>query len=43
MKGWVEVIIEEGNKFILEFINVYVEGESLLGVIQTLIPECEAE
>lgn len=43
MKGWVDTIIKEGNRFILEFMNVYVEGESLLGEIQTLIPGWETE
>ena len=43
MKHWVDAIIKEGNKFILEFTNVYAKGESLLGEIQTLIPGWEAE
>ena len=43
MKEWVEAIIDEGNKFILEFTSVYAEGESLLGEIQTLIPGGEVE
>ena len=43
MKDWVDAIIKEGNKFILEFTNVYAEGESLLGEIQTLIPRWETK
>ena len=38
-----DTIIKEGNKFILEFTNVYAEGESLLGEIQTLVPGWEVE
>ena len=41
MKNWVNVIIKEGYKFILEFTTIYVEGETLLGEIQTLIPGWE--
>jgi len=37
MKDWMDAIIKEGNKFILEFTNVYAEGETLLGEIQILI------
>ena len=38
MQDWVNSIIKEGNKFILDFTTVYVEGETLLGEIQTLTP-----
>ena len=43
VKDWVDIITKEGNKFILELINVYAEGESLLGKIQTLVLVWETE
>ena len=43
MKDWVDGIIKDGNKFIFEFTNVYAEGESLLGEIQTSVPRWEIE
>ena len=43
MKGWVDSIIKEGNKFISKFTSVYAEGETLLGEIQTLVPRWETE
>ena len=36
-------IIQEGNKFIVEFIDIYTEGETLSGEIQTLVPVWEVE
>ena len=43
MQDWVNAIIKEGNKFILELTTMYAEGEMLLGEIQTLIPGWETE
>ena len=36
-------MVKEGNKFISEFTSVYVEGETLLGKVQTLVPGWETE
>ena len=36
MQDWVNSIIKEGNKFILDFNSTYAKGETLLGEIQTL-------
>ena len=36
-------MIQEGNKFISEFNDVYAEGETLSGEIQTLVPVWEIE
>ena len=41
--SWVNNMIQEGNKFISEFTNVYAEGETLTGEIQTLVPMWETE
>ncbi len=43
MGVWVNNIIQEGNKFISKFTNVYAEGEALSGEIQTLVPVWETE
>ena len=43
MQEWVNAIIKEDNKFILEFTTVYAKGETLLGEAQTLIPGWETE
>ena len=43
MKRWVDIIMKEGSKFISEVTSVYVEGEALLGEIQTLVPVWETE
>ena len=43
MGKWINGMIQEGNKFIFEFTNVYTEGETLLGEIQTLVLGWETE
>lgn len=43
MTNWVNNIIKKGNKFIYEFTSIYVEGETLLGEIQTLVLVWEIE
>ena len=43
VRSWVDIIIKEGSKFISEFTSVYIEGETLLGEIQTLILVWEIE
>lgn len=43
VQDWVASIIKEGIKFILDFTTTFVEGETLLGEIQILIPRWEAD
>ena len=43
MGNWVNNMIQEGNKFISKFTDVYAEGETLSGEIQTLVPVWEEE
>ena len=38
IQEWVESIIKEGSKFIFHLTTTYIEGEVLLGEIQTLVP-----
>ena len=41
MGNWINNMIQEGNKFISEFTNVYAEGEALSGEVQMLVPVWE--
>ena len=43
MGNWVNNMIQEGNKFIYEFTDVYTEGETLSREIQTLVAIWETE
>ena len=43
MEDWINSIIKEGKKFILDFTNMYVERETLLGEIETLTLGCEVD
>ena len=38
MQEWVGPIVKKGSKFILDFTTMYMEGETLLSEVQTLVP-----
>lgn len=43
MKSWIDGICDEGCTFIWEFLSTCMDGEALLGEVQTLIPTSELE